>query len=224
MTRIKTTVAALLGAVLLAGVSGPASALTLELGLGNTSIADKPAPFGSVEVTYLSPTTATIRFISNLGPIGGFRYGFGDGSMVAYNLADAGNVSSALSTATAAPWASLAAGYPVSGGSGVVDGWGTFNTRWNNFDGFSYCVADITFNLTRTSGAWSSDADILALNDKDQYVAAHIFVANEDGTNTGVTGYATDGMRAIPEPATMLVLGLFGIGAGLARFRRTPIA
>ncbi len=211
--------------ILLALSAIPGSALTLSLAFGNSALTGYPSPFGSVDVTLLTPTTATIDFTSNLGPIGGYQYGFGDGGTADYNLADAANVMSSISSFTSAPWATAGAGPFSNGGSGVVDGFGTFNQTWNDFDGFTHNVSDITFSLTRTSGTWASENDILTPNANGDRVAVHVFAVNQNDWSQAVaTGYATEGqVLQTPEPTPLLSLGtvLLGFGAmGIRRKRR----
>lgn len=215
----KLTIGLLMAAVLLGATAQPGHALVLTLGLGNTGIAAYPSPFGTVEITRLTGTTATIKFISNVGPIGGYRYAFGDGSMAAFNLA--GGYSAASVSITS--YTAFDGGTPgpfSDGGSGQVDGWGNFNRTYNDFDGFTHAVRDVTFSLTKTSGSWATDNDILTANADGYRVAAHVFIANADFTNTGVTGYATEGMPEVPEPMTVVTLGSGLLAMAGLQFRR----
>jgi hypothetical protein len=219
----KVPIAMLAAVVILGGSAGVSSALTLSLGIGNAAISGYyptyPDPFGTVEVSLVDATHATITFTST-GLSGDYWYAFGDNSVADMNLAAGATAAYNAASSTEAPWATT----PDDGsftydGSAQVDGFGTFNSTWDRFDGFGYALSVISFDVT-TTGSFSSDADVLTPNGDGYSVAAHIFIANSDYTDTGITGYAADGMRPIPEPSALLPLvsGLLGLGA--LRFRR----
>lgn len=215
----KVPIAILMAVVILGGSAGVSSALTLTMSYGNTALLPYPVPFGTVDVTRVDATHATLTFTSNLGPTGGYQYAFGDGSIADYNLADVGNVTSSVSSYQAAPWGTTDdSAFPglTGPGSGQVDGFGVFNRTWDRHDGLGYTLSEITFDLVRTSGTWSSDTDILTPNASGFSVATHIFVVSEDDwTQAVATGYAADGPRPIPEPSSLLpvISGLLGLGA-----------
>jgi hypothetical protein len=210
----------LMAAVLMAATAQPGAAFVLTLGLGNTAIAGYSGPFGTVEVTRLTGTTATIKFTSDVGPIGGYRYGFGGESSSAFNLADAANVNITFGALTKFNPAQSLVGPLSSDGSGNVSSWGIFNRRYKNFDGFGRAYSEVTYSLTKTSGSWATEDDILVANADGYRVAAHIFIANEDWTNANATGYATEGLSTVPEPMTLMTLGSGLVGLAGLQFRR----
>jgi PEP-CTERM putative exosortase interaction domain len=214
---IKLLAAAAAGALTLAMAGAAGATTTFSLDLGNAAISPYPAPYGSVAVNLVNATTATVDFTSTT--TGGFKYFFIDGGSADVNV-----------NATTWTLSGLTGngGALSDGGSGNVDGWGTFNQTINQFDGFSQPSTAISFTLTNTSGTWASDSLVLTPNADGHSVGAHIAVcvlATNPTCNSTIgaiaTGFATNGGAPIPEPATwaMMILGFGGIGAMLRRRR-----
>jgi hypothetical protein len=156
-------------------------------------------PFGNVNVTMLTGTTATITFTAASG------YLFVDGGAVAVNVnANSWTVSAFTSN-----------GNPVSdSGSRNEDGFGSFNqsgSQQNSSNGATV----VTFVLTNTSGGtWASAANVLAFNENNWKVAAHIRVAGK--ATTGFAGGPSGG--TVPDGGTTVMLLGAALGAlGMAR-------
>lgn len=104
----------------------------------------------------------------------------------------------------------------TNGGSGNEDGFGNFNLRVDSGSGFSPGGVETTvqIDLTNTAGTWASVLDVLDTNNKGYEVAAHVGPST-DGTYSGVvtTGYVSNGPVSVPEPSTLIFLGLslFGL-------------
>ena len=226
MTRSKILVAAAASALAL--TFGTAALAVTVYPLDTLNISGYPAPYGSVTVDLLNATTANITFASTT--TGGFKYFFIDGSSAAVNV-----------NATTWTLSNLTGngGALSDGGSGVVDGWGTFNQTINQFDGFGQPSTTISFTLTDTSGTWASSDVVLIDNAAGNLAAAHIAVcdlAANPTCNSDIgavaTGFATNGEGSggpggfIPEPATwaMMIIGFGGVGALMRRRRRGMLA
>ena len=189
----------------------PTAKATLSFTLDQANVA-LTGPFGTVSVTEIDSTHATVTLMA-LGV-----YSFGDGSTLALNLADTGVTMSGLTLTSAGH-----GGTPGFSGlsSGTVDGWGSFNYLIDLSDGFHSSVTGLTFTLTKGSGTWASEADILSPNGSGLEVAGHVF--NSDGS---ITGYAT---TAVPEASTiiagmLLVLPLGASAIRILRKARTALA
>jgi len=180
-----------------------------------------------VTVTLVDNNTAKITFTaaSNVSNM----YLFGDGGSVGLNTNGAATLTAGSITGITQPQASPTNNPLTScnGGScftqttGNEDGFGSFNFVLDNFDGFQYAFSTITFTIDRNSGTWASEADVLTANNHGALAAAHIFVANADGTNTNSTGYASNSGTSVPDGGmTMSLLGLALGGLGFIQRRR----
>jgi hypothetical protein len=191
---------------------------TYSLGQGNSAIAGYPAPYGSVAVNLnAAGTVATITFTA--AQTGAFQYLFGDGGSAAVNVNGAFTLTGSI---TGTQLAGFGPTTYSNGGAGHVDGWGQFNFTVNSSQGYTDASNLITFTLTKTSGTWSSDADVLTANANGAFVAAHIFVAAFPAdVNNGAlaTGFASNG-GAVNTPdggTTVMLLGVALGALGMAR-------
>jgi hypothetical protein len=209
----------LFAATFLVTVSASADSLfTSTLNTQNDGLAGYTAPFGTVTVDLTSSTTATITFTSST--VGSNIYLFGDGGSVDVNINATSWTLGAISGSNSGT--GFTPGPYTDGGSGQVDGFGTFNQTINGFDGFTHSADTVLFSVTNTSGTWADASSVLVANSGGYDAAAHIFVtsspANRDN-GAVVTGYAAESaVTAVPEPApSMLLAGSLAVMSLLIR-------
>jgi hypothetical protein len=173
----------------------------------NQDLSGYAGPYAKVVIDLTSVTTATVQVTTYS------NYYIGGARAFDLNLASAATAGSfSWVTAVSGGSPSFTPGYnPVNS----VDGFGVLNLQIDNTDGFKDSVTYLSFTLTKSSGSWASESDVLVGNGTPGYfAAAHIFVANLDGSNTGVTGFAT-----VPEPGILILLGISMMSvAGLKRW------
>src|SRR5262249_44946398 len=213
-------------AALLVGIAGlglqqaKADIFTFNLTSPNPAISPYPSPYVLVTVNRTSSTTATITFTSLT--TGGFTYLMGDGGSVGVNVNGAFTASGLTGTGPTGfngPQLSFA-------GAGSEDGFGSFNLTVNNFDGYTWSLNSISFNLTRTSGSWGSAQAVLTANERGALAAAHIFVAAGSHPDPDAGALATGcaaGNGGGPPPtvpdggATVMLLGMALGALGMVR-------
>jgi hypothetical protein len=215
MNKIKYIVAVLIA---IAGMGlQQADAFTSQLNVGNPAISGFTGPYGTVTITLVNSTTATVTFTSNT--VAGNTYLFGDGGSVALNV-NATTFSVSGITGSNAGTGFTPGPYTFAG-AGVEDGFGSFNLTINSFDGFTHSSDTISFTVTNTSGTWGSAADVLAFNAQGFDAAAHIFVTSSpaNASNSALaTGFAAESAGGVPDGGTTVMLLGAALGAlGMAR-------
>jgi filamentous hemagglutinin len=190
---------------------------TYTLSNPNGAIAAFPAPYGSVTVNLdATQTIATITFTA--AAHGGFQYLFGDGGTAAVNV----NGAFTLGPITGTQLSGFTVASYSQGPAGNEDGFGSFNLTINSMGGYTQASNSITFTLTKSSGTWSSAANVLTANANGALVAAHIFVAAFPANakqGALATGFAANG-GAVNTPdggTTVMLLGAALGVLGMAR-------
>lgn len=207
----------LAGAAVVLGAQPASADFTYTLNSPNSALSPYPGPYGTVNVHLVDATDATIT--ATAANTGGFFYLFGDGSTLALNTNGAVTVTGGIPGGITGVQPRLGggtAGQYSSGGTGNVDGQGSFNFIIDTHDGATEASSSLTFSLHLTSGTWANDQSVLAANNQNNFAAAHIFVWGNssytgDALKTGFTG--TVGGTVIPEPTSM-ALCLAGIVVG----------
>jgi PEP-CTERM motif len=217
-TRVRWIGLSMILAAAVGASNARADTILYQIGLGNPAISPYTGPYADVLVDRTSTTTAQVTFTSLSN--GTETFLLGDGGSAAVNVnATIWSIGSILGSNGGV---GFAPGPFSDGGSGVEDGFGSFNQTVNDFDGYMHTVSSLQFVLTNGSSTWASAADVLTPNASGYIAAAHIFVSDcgsvaacDAGTGALATGFAT-----VPEPSTALMLGL-GLVALASRRRGT---
>ncbi len=212
-----------------------------SLDKGNTStpglVPDYTGPYATVDVNLTDSTHATITLASLSN--GNFTYLFNDGGIFGLNVNGAYNAVVAGNITFTQP--SGFSGWTFKNNvPGSEDGFGDFNLSLNSTSGdFNKSLDSLTLVLTKTSGTWTNDTDVLTKNGSNELAAAHVFVWDRtlpisDGART--TGFASgDGSspppsqepNPVPEPSSLVMAGI-GIGCiglyGLVRRKKLALS
>ena len=218
-----TTISALAFLLTLGASSAFADIISFNLTTPNVVGLDCcTGPYATVTVNRADANDATVTFDSLTN--GGFLY------LMAGNSAADLNVNGAFTLGSATGTNSISGFTPgpySNGGSGNVNGFGTFNLNINSFDGFQHSATEIVIGLSNTTGLWTSASNVLAANGNGSTAAIHGFACSQAGsgcsTSTGAfaTGYASNGAEVTPEPTTLPILMAFGgLMALVLRFRK----
>lgn len=220
-----TAVQAILGLGLLLGMNGWAMAdlaSTCSNEGGFYSLVDTPnaglsgftGPYGEICVTLTDDNTALIVADTFNPP-----YLMGATGALALEFNGAVTLDGAITGG--------AGSGPFTVGSGNDDGFGSFNFRISDFDGFTHATSSLTFSVDLTSGTWASATDVLALNANGFDAAMHIFVSGTSDLpqcgGSNCTGFAGEGSGTItenPEPGVLSLLGIGLLGIGFTMRRR----
>ena len=100
----------------------------------------------------------------------------------------------------------------LNAGGGNMDGFGDFDATISCCNP-SNAITTFSFTVTRTGG-FSSASDLFEANSNGAHFAIHIAP-----TNSNPTGFAADSGTAVPEPATMFLMGT-GLAGIVAVYRK----
>jgi hypothetical protein len=217
--RLAVALSLCLALLALGSTRASADTITYYLTTTNLNAVAYPGPYASVNIQQTG-NTALITFNSLTN--GGYTYLFGGQGAIDLNVNGAYSITGGnggiVGTNT---YAGFGTPGPYTAGSGNADGFGSFNLNIDSFDGYQSSASQVSFSLVKTSGTWTSAANVLTANSQGEILAAHIFPCTSPCTSSSInpiTGYAagattTPPPPVVPEPATMT---LFGTGLAFA--------
>jgi hypothetical protein len=206
-----------LSLALLAGSATQARAnFLLSLNAPNSAVSPFTGPYGTVNFVRNSSTsyTVTLTALNN----GGKFYLFGDGGTIGVNFNGAVSLFGSISHTNP-----LGGSSPALGGAGNISDFGNFSFSIDNGQGAANAVDTLTFTVTKDSGSWATDADLLVNNSDGFSVVGHVFVYDNASYNGGTatsTGFAGNGNTGpgpnVPAPPTAILAAAGGLSFGLS--------
>jgi len=171
----------------------------ITLSASDSGLSGFTGPYATVTIDLTSSTTAdvTFTFLTN----GGYSYLMGASGAADLNV----NGNYTLGTVTETNSFSGFTSSFKDNKPGQVDGFGQFNLSLDNNGGFTDSATQISFELTDTSGTWSSAANVLLPNSSGYDAAIHGFACAAPCTSS--EGAAGGGFASTPEPVSMLFFG-----------------
>jgi PEP-CTERM motif len=149
-----------------------------------------------------STTSATVTFTGLSS--GGFQYLLGS-----INAADININGTATAIFSGTAFTGFTGGtLSLRNPNAAVDGFGKFNSHVDDSDGFTSAYESITITLTATgTTTWSTAAAVLTPNSLDNVAAADVFACTLPCSPIQ-TGVVPKGFASVPEPSSLLLLGV----------------
>jgi PEP-CTERM motif len=177
----------------------------------NDGLSGTPGPYATV--TYLL-NGSNIDVTVNMFP-GFLAFGQGNGNNGIFGFNIVGSTTGLAVT-------NMPAGFTANLGGGQMDGFGNFEVTLSccNPQG---AVSSFSFTVSRTGG-FAAASDLFEASSSGAHFVVHIAPTN--GNPTGFAGDTGEpAPEAIPEPASMLLLGggLIGVAVGLRKLLRKDL-
>src|SRR5438132_82130 len=162
MLRPKSASVLAAGALSALFLAAPAAHATIieSINTPNSAIAGFTGPYAQVSITRVNNNTANIVFTSLT--TNGRTFLMGDGGTADLNVNGAYTLGSVTPTGPAS--GGFAAPSFTGNSPGQVDGFGNFNLSLNLFNGYNSAANSISFQITNTTGLWTSDAAVIVNN------------------------------------------------------------